>query len=69
MWKYRLSVTIKLVFTLGTDLSTCVNYTYHKGAFRAMSVSRAVTEVRIEWCVTEFYYYLIEIQIRITLKN
>lgn len=32
-------------------------------------MSRAVTEVGNEWCVTEFYYYLIEIQIRITLRK
>ena len=63
------TVIIKLVFTLGTDLSTHVNCTHYKGTFRAVSVSRAVPETRNEWCVLELYYRLIEIQVKITLRN
>ena len=63
------TIIIKLVFTLGTDLSTHVNCIYHKGTFRGMSVSRAVPGVRHEWCVLELYYWLIEMQIKIPVRN
>ena len=63
------TVIIKLVFTLRADLSTRVNCAYHKGTIRGTSVSRAVPEVRHEWCVLELYYQLIEMQVKIPVRH
>lgn len=63
------TVIIKLVFTLGTDLSTHVKCTHHKGTFRAVSVSRVVPEAGNEWGVLELCHRLVEAQVKVMLRN